>query len=106
QQIQWSQRLPDVIYFRDGHGQIRSVRAGSSSERPSMMDFRSSFGASTIEFKAKMTVRRDEEFREMLEQGWRALREHFYDRDFYGAATEAVPANYLPLVQPGARREG
>src|SRR6266851_32827 len=47
QQIQWSQRLPDVIYFRDGHGQIRSVRAGSSSERPSLMDFRSSFGAST-----------------------------------------------------------
>ena len=105
QQIQWSQRLPDVIYFRDGHGQIRSVRAGSSSERPSLMDFRSSFGASTIEFKAKMTVRRDEEFREMFEQSWRALREHFYDPAFHGANWEAVRAKYLPLVQHVTLRE-
>jgi len=105
QQIQWSQRLPDVIYFRDGHGQIRSVRAGSSSERPSLMDFRSSFGASTIEFKAKMTVRRDEEFREMFEQSWRALREHFYDPAFHGANWEGVRAKYLPLVQHVTLRE-
>ena len=54
--------MPDLVYFRDGHGQIRSVRAAASSGPASIMDFRSHLGASTIEFKAKMTVRRDEEF--------------------------------------------
>jgi tricorn protease len=93
QQIQWSQRLPDVIYFRDGRGQIRSVRATGSGS------------PSTVEFKAKMTVRRDEEFREMFEQSWRALREHFYDPAFHGANWEAVRAKYRPLVQHVALRE-
>jgi tricorn protease len=62
-------------------------------------------GLSTIEFKAKMTVRRDEEFREMFEQSWRALREHFYDPAFHGANWEAVRAKYRPLVQHVALRE-
>jgi tricorn protease len=104
QQIQWSQRMNDLIYFRDRQGQIRSVRATSGP--PSMIDFRSgSGGLSTIEFKAKMTVRRDEEFREMFEQSWRALREHFYDPAFHGANWEAVRAKYRPLVQHVALRE-
>ena len=34
-----------------------------------------------IPFSAKMTVKRDEEFREMFEQSWRALAENFYDPD-------------------------
>jgi tricorn protease len=104
QQIQWSQRTNDLIYFRDRQGQIRSIRATSGP--PSMMDFRSGGGSlSTIEFKAKMTVRRDEEFREMFEQAWRALREHFYDPAFHGANWEAVRAKYRPLVQHVALRE-
>jgi len=103
QQIQWSQRLSDVIYFRDRQGQIRSARA--SSGPPSIIDFRSGGGLGTIEFKAKMTVRRDEEFREMFEQSWRALREHFYDPAFHGANWEAVRAKYRPLVQHVALRE-
>jgi tricorn protease len=70
-----------------------------------MIDFRSAGGLGTIEFKAKMTVRRDEEFREMFEQGWRALREHFYDPEFHGANWEAVRAKYRPLVQHVALRE-
>src|SRR5262249_49873032 len=31
QQIQWSQRTPDLIYFRDRQGQIRSIHAGMGS---------------------------------------------------------------------------
>lgn len=107
QQIQWSQRLSDVIYFRDRQGQIRSARATSwSPSGPSTLaDFRVGSGMGTIEFKAKMTVRRDEEFREMFEQSWRALREHFYDPAFHGANWEAVRAKYRPLVQHVALRE-
>jgi tricorn protease len=107
QQIQWSQRLPDVIYFRDRQGQIRSARATSFSPGGplTMMDFRSGGGIGTIEFKAKMTVRRDEEFREMFEQSWRALHEHFYDPAFHGASWQAVRTKYRPLFQHVALRE-
>jgi len=108
QQIQWSQRLPDVIYYRDRQGQIRSARATSwpAGGPPIMMDFRAAVaGTGAIEFKAKMTVRRDEEFREMFEQSWRALREHFYDPAFHGANWEAVRAKYRPLVHHVALRE-
>jgi tricorn protease len=111
QQIQWSQRTPDLIYFRDRQGQIRSIHAGMGSTPSDRSAYtpRSPFafsgGASTIEFKAKMTIRRDEEFREMFEQSWRALREHFYDPAFHGANWEAVRAKYRPLVQHVALRE-
>jgi tricorn protease len=108
QQIQWSQRQPDLIYYRDRQGQICSARATSwtPSTPPTMMDFRAArTGTGVIEFKAKMTVRRDEEFREMFEQSWRALREHFYDPAFHGANWEAVRAKYRPLVQHVALRE-
>jgi tricorn protease len=117
QQIQWSQKQPDLIYYRDRQGQICSARATSWSPGgpPTMTDIRSAMsdlragrtGAATgvIEFKAKMTVRRDEEFREMFEQSWRALREHFYDPAFHGANWEAVRAKYRPLVQHVALRE-
>src|SRR5262249_10553374 len=59
-----------------------------------------------VPFKAKMTIRRDEEFREMFAQSWRALREHFYDASFHGANWEAMRAKYQPLVAHVSMREG
>jgi tricorn protease len=91
-QIQWSKRTPDLIYFRDGHGHLRTARAGGGD-------------TGLIAFKAKMTVRRDEEFREMFAQSWRALRESFYDPHFHGTDWDAVRAKYQPLVRHVALKE-
>ncbi len=91
-QLQWS-RLPDLLYFRDGAGQFRSVRAGAMST------------PTVIPFRAKMTVRRDEEFSEMFEQSWRALQEHFYDKNFHGIAWLIVRDKYRPVVKHIALKE-
>jgi tricorn protease len=107
QQIQWSKRFPDRIYFRDGEGVLRIVRLG-------VLDVASMLaktpGAATgqaesIPFKVKMTVRRDEEYGEMLEQAWRALAENFYDAKFHGVDMEALRAKYRPLVKHVTMRE-
>ncbi|HZU35503.1 MAG TPA: S41 family peptidase, partial [Gemmataceae bacterium] len=90
--IQWSHRSSEVIYFRDGNGALRVVRASGS-------------GDVTVPFRVKLTVRRDEEFREMFEQSWRALREHFYDPKFHGADWYAVRKKYEPLVKQVALKE-
>jgi tricorn protease len=101
--IQWTRRLADVIYFLDGTGQIRMAR-------PTL-----GFGSTTsggprdasvvVPFKVKMTIRRDEEFGEMFDQSWRALREHFYDNKFHGIDWYNVRAKYKPLVKHVAMKE-
>jgi len=58
-----------------------------------------------INFQAKMTVKRDEEFAEMFVQCWRALSDTFYDPTYHGANWEAVRAKYQPLVGHVAQRE-
>jgi tricorn protease len=108
EQIQWSQRVPDLIYFRDRQGLIRTARAGMAApERPLFPSFSGGMPGvpSTIDFKARMTVRRDEEFSEMFEQAWRALREHFYDPKFHGTNWEAIREKYRPLVKHIALKE-
>jgi tricorn protease len=92
QQIQWSRRLSDLIYFRDGGGNLRLCKIGSGEP-------------ATVPFKARMTVRRDEEFREMFEQSWRALREHFYDPKFHGIDWYTIRDKYRPLVKHIAMKE-
>jgi tricorn protease len=92
-QLHWSRVIPDLIYLRDGHGVLRKAWAGMPNE------------PQPIPFQAKMTVRRDEEFAEMFEQSWRALREHFYDAKFHGADWDAVRAKYRPLVKHVALKE-
>src|SRR5207245_9328732 len=92
QQIRWSKRMPDTIYFLDGTGQIRMARAGSLA-----------FGEPPrVAFSAKMTIRMDAGFSEMFEQSWRALAEHFYDPKYHGANWNAVRVKYRPRVQHGA----
>jgi tricorn protease len=107
-QIQWSKKQSNVIWFRDGQGQIRRARVGgggleallSGSGRPS-------FGgdAAVVPFKVKMTIKRDEEFQEMFDQSWRAMAEYFYDAKFHGADWKAVRAKYRPLVKHVAMKE-
>jgi tricorn protease len=87
-QIQWSRLLPNLIYFRDGSGNLRMVTAGALGGSPV-----------TVPFLAKMTVSREEEFAEMFEQSWRALNENFYDQDFHGVNWRQVRDKYRPLVK-------
>jgi tricorn protease len=92
QQIYWSRYLP-LLYFLDGEGAMRVARVGFGNEQLA------------IPFRAKMTIRRDEQFAEMFEQSWRALRDHFYDPKFHGADWNAVRLKYRPLVKHVALKE-
>jgi tricorn protease len=110
-QIQWSKKLNNVVYFRDGAGQIRRTQAtanpfeallsGSGSGRPGA----SSGDGTVVPFQVKMTIKRGEEFQEMFDQSWRALAENFYDPKFHGADWKAVRARYRPLVKHVAMKE-
>ncbi|HXG12942.1 MAG TPA: S41 family peptidase [Gemmataceae bacterium] len=100
--LHWSRRHYDLIYFRDGQGQLRMVRPGtiaSSDGRPA------ADSAVVIPFRVKMTIRRDEEFLEMFDQSWRALAEEFYDSKFHGVDWHAVRAKYRPVVRQVALKE-
>ena len=94
QHIQWAKKSPDTIYFRDWRGTIRMARASAVGSEPA-----------TINFRAKMTVRREEEFKEMFEQSWHALQENFYDPQFHGANWNEIRSKYRPLVQNVALKE-
>lgn len=91
-QIQWSRRLPDLIYFRDGNGMLRLGKASMGEP-------------AAVPFQAKMIIRQDEEYQEMFEQSWRALREQFYDVKFHGIDWYAVRDKYRPAVKHVALKE-
>ena len=100
--IRWSRKSSGLIYFLNGSGEFRSTRAAGA--------FGVSIGGLTsepmrINFQARMTVKRDEEFTEMFVQCWRALSDSFYDPQYHGANWEAVRAKYQPLVGHVAQRE-
>jgi tricorn protease len=100
-QIRWAKKGGSRIYYLNGAGELRYTSPGGAF----------SFGASgpaqpaQVEFKAKMTIRRDEEFGEMFAQGWRALSDSFYDPAFHGSNWSSVRAKYQPLVAHVAMRE-
>jgi tricorn protease len=105
QQIQWSRFISDLIYFRDGNGSIRMTRAGGGSmgdlfRLPSLPT-----DSGRVPFTAKVTVQREELFKEMFEQSWRALAEEFYDPQFHGVNWNAMRDKYRPLVKHVALRE-
>jgi tricorn protease len=86
-QIQWSRTNSSQVYFRDGQGNIRTANTAG-------------FGVPTpIPFLARMTISREEEFAEMFEQSWRALRDDFYDPNLHGANWYQVREKYRPLIK-------
>ena len=99
--ITWSKKSTGLIFFLNGSGELRSIRAGGP------IGFSASLSSEPmrINFQAKMTVKRDEEFAEMFVQCWRALSDTFYDPTYHGANWEAVRAKYQPLVGHVAQRE-
>src|SRR4029079_18184175 len=99
--ITWSKKSTGLIFFLNGSGELRSIRAGGP------IGFCASLSSEPmrINFQAKMTVKRDEEFAEMFVQCWRALSDTFYDPTYHGANWDAVRAKYQPLVGHVAQRE-
>src|SRR5439155_16933187 len=53
----------------------------------------------------KLTVLKSEQFAEMFEQSWRALREHFDDAKFHGIDWLIVRDKYRPVVKHIALKE-
>jgi tricorn protease len=100
--ITWSKKSTGLIYFLNGSGELRSIRAaGPFGLPPSGL----SAEPVRIPFQAKMTVKRDEEFAEMFVQCWRALSDQFYDARHHGVDWEGVRAKYQPLVKHVAQKE-
>jgi tricorn protease len=99
-QISWSKRRSplggslDFVYFLDRNGNVRLGRAAGSEAKAGS----SNNNTAPIPFKVKMTMKRDELYREMFDQGWRHLAESFYDDKFHGANWDAVRDKYRPLI--------
>jgi tricorn protease len=91
-QIRWSKNGL-FVYFLDRTGTIRLATVGFSPQHL------------PVPFLAKMTVRRDEEFAEMFDQSWRALRDNFYDAKLHGANWNEVRSKYRPLLKHVAMKE-
>ncbi len=106
--IRWSKRAGGMIYFLNGSGELRGIRA-SSSPTPSALASVFGSGASAdplkVPFSAKMVINRDEEFQEMYAQSWRTLSDYFYDTQHHGADWRKVRAKYADLVPHVAQRE-
>jgi tricorn protease len=100
--IRWSRRSPGLIYFLNGGGELRSIRTGG----PVGLPFSGlSADPNRINFAAKMTVKREEEFAEMFAQCWRALSDSFYDAKHHGTDWQAIRAKYQPVVAHVAMKE-
>ncbi|HEY7330414.1 MAG TPA: S41 family peptidase [Gemmataceae bacterium] len=82
----------DLLYYLDRSGSIHLVRASGTSGPP-------------LPFRIKMRIRTEDLYREMFDQAWRYLAEHFYDAAFHGRDWNAIKAKYRPLVQHIAMKE-
>jgi tricorn protease len=58
----------------------------------------SSKQSSTLSYTAKMELDRDEERRQTFDEGWRLLKDNFYDENMHGADWNAVRKKYRPIV--------
>ncbi len=102
-QIQWSRVAGSIVYFRDGGGNLRMLSVADTPAQPFPVGPPATNAA--VPFQARMTVRQSEEFAEMFEQAWRALRENFYDPLFHGANWLAVRDKYRPVVKHCVMKE-
>ncbi len=59
----------------------------------------------TISFNAKIEIDRDEERRQTFDDGWRLLKDNFYDEKMHGVDWNAVRKKYRPLVDECGTRD-
>jgi tricorn protease len=95
-QIVWSkprsQLGGDILYYLDRSGTIHLARA-------------SGLPGPGLPFRIKMRVKTEEQYREMFDQTWRYLSEHFYDATFHGSNWKEIRTKYRPLVRHVAMKE-
>lgn len=110
-QIQWTKRSIigrslDLVYFLDRAGQIRLCNVGSSGPGSQDKDGKPNPDRMVaLPFKVRMTVKTDELYDEMFEQGWRYLREQFYDEKFHGSNWDDVRKRYQPVLKNVTMKE-
>ena len=104
-QLTWSRRLPTVLYFRDGTGQIRIARIPSGTIAPPSGSASKSSLHAVLPFKARMTINNAAVHGEMFEQSWRSLADQFYDPKLHDVDWEAVRTRFRPLVKHVAQKE-
>ena len=73
------------VYYIDG-GRIRIINIARQSVR-------------TLSLNLRMKVKFHEEKMEIFEQGWRYMRDHFYDDKFHGIDWSAMRERYAPLIK-------
>lgn len=81
---QFSPNSKDV-YYLDG-GRIRKVNLARRN-------------ISSLSLNLSMKVKFHEEKMEIFEQGWRYMRDHFYDSNFHGVNWTAMRTKYAPLIK-------
>jgi tricorn protease len=96
--IRWTKG--GTIYFLDGGGSLRTASAGVGS-----FSLGAAGAPATINFTAKLTVRRDEEQLEMFDQAWRLLSDTFYDAKHHGSDWKTVREKYRGLVKHVSMKE-
>lgn len=96
QGIYWSRKNPDLIYFRDGNGSIRTAKASSAISGADL---------GSVPFRVRMTIKAEEENLEIFDQCWRLLADNFYDAKFHGADWNLVRQRYRPMVGHAPMRE-
>lgn len=79
------------IYFLSG-GSIRYLTRPSGS-------------LNTVNFTARLTVDRVVELQHMFDEGWRLLKEQFYDEKMHGVNWDAMRDKYRPLIEHVALKE-
>jgi tricorn protease len=79
-----------ITYLKTG-GVLASIGVGGDSPK-------------TVPFRARFTLNKPAERRQMFEECWQTLRDRFYDPDFHGADWQALRAKYLPLALSAADR--
>ncbi|GBC97856.1 Tricorn protease [bacterium HR17] len=82
----------DRLYFLSTNGSIRYLT------RPA-----NTLGA--VNFTARMVVDRFVELQHMFDEGWRLLKEQFYDERMHGVDWNAVRDKYRPLMEHIAAKE-
>ncbi len=73
------------LYFLSG-GVIRTLTRGTGA-------------LGSVGFTARLTVDRYMEMQHMFDEGWRLLKEMFYDEKMHGVDWEAMSGRYRPLIE-------
>jgi tricorn protease len=80
------------IYFLSTGGNIRYLTRPAGS-------------LSSVNFTARLIVDRVVELQHMFDEGWRLLKEQFYDEKMHGVNWDAMREKYRPLIEHVAAKE-